>query len=290
MRVASFKIAGTGGKTADVSIVPLHGMGGGDIANVNRWRGQAGLQPAPVDALQNSAQNVEAGGQAAQLYDIGGTSSRILGVIQHRNGTAWFFKMTGDSELVEQQKPALIEFLKSVAFTDTSTAQSAPPAEMPPGHPDIGSAGNIDAVAAVPVSHDGQPNWQVPSDWQEVSGGQFLIAKFLLKSAGDASAAVNVSRSPGNGGGLAANVNRWRGQLGLPPTGENSTSPVEIAGATASLVDLSGTNAQTGQPTRLIGIIVTQADHTWFYKLMGDTGVVGNQKDTFVKFVQGVNY
>jgi hypothetical protein len=35
---------------------------------------------------------------------------------------------------------------------------------------------------------------------------------------------------------------------------------------------------------------VTQADHTWFYKLMGDTNIVANQKDAFIKFVQGVSY
>jgi hypothetical protein len=163
------------------------------------------------------------------------------------------------------------------------------PTTLPPGHPDIASAASADASA--PVSHDGQPNWQVPSDWQEVSGGQFLVAKFLLKGAGDATAAVNVSRSAGDGGGLAANVNRWRGQLGLPPVDQISTSPVEIAGVNTSLlVDLNGTNARTGQPTRLMGIIVSQADHTWFYKLMGDTKIVANQRNAFIKFVQGVNY
>jgi hypothetical protein len=280
MRVASFKVADPGGKTADVSVVPLPGLAGGDIANVNRWRGQVGLLPALVDALQNSSQNVEAGSQPAQLYDIGGASSRILAVIQHRDGTTWFFKMTGDPDLVEQQKPAFITFLQSLNFSSPQVQ-----AALPPGHPAIAPDASSGSI-----SHEGQPGWQVPPDWQETSGGQFLIAKFLLKGAGDGRAAVNVSRSNGDGGGLAANVNRWRGQIGLAPVGEVSASHVTISGVDAALVDLNGTNAQTALPVRLIGVIVGQDDHTWFYKLMGDPTVVGNQKDAFVKFVQGVVY
>ena len=296
MRVASFKV-NQDGKQADISVVPLGGMAGGDGANVNRWRGQVGLTALSPDQLAKIVETVNVDGQPAALFDIVGTNpgsgeqNRIIGVIQHRDDTTWFFKMTGDGALVEQQKAALISFLKSVSFNSSASAQTESPTTLPPGHPDIASAASADASVSAPVSHDGQPNWQVPSDWQEVSGGQFLVAKFLLKGAGDAVAAVNVSRSAGDGGGLAANVNRWRGQLGLPPVDQIFTSPVEIAGANASLlVDLNGTNARTGQPTRLLGIIVTQADHTWFYKLMGDTKIVASQKNAFVKFVQGVNY
>ena len=220
MRVASFKVSGQGGKQADVSVIPLPGMAGSDEANVNRWRGQVGLPPVTPEELKKSAENVEAGGQPAQLYDIAGQnpasgeSARILGVIQHRDDAVWFFKMTGDADLVEQQKPAFIAFLKSVKFIPAS-AQT----ELPPSHPPIGDMGmGMSAAAASgPISHEGQPNWQVPAGWQEVSGGQFLIAKFILTGDNGATAAVNVSTSTGDGGGLAANVNRWRGQLGLQP-------------------------------------------------------------------------
>jgi hypothetical protein len=285
MRVASFKIAGAGGQTADLSIVPLSGLAGGDIANVNRWRGQAGLPPAEVDVLQNSAQNVEAGGQPAQLYDIGGASSRILGVIQHRNDKTWFYKMTGDPALVEQQKPAFIAFLQSLNFPSQQSQ-----AALPTGHPDLSTSANAATDSAAPISHEGQPAWQVPSGWQEVSGGQFLIAKFLIPGAGGQRAAVNISRSIGDGGGLAANVNRWRGQLGLPPANDISTIPVQVKSGDAVLVDLSGVSIQTGQPGRVLAVAVNQSGQSWFYKMMGDPSIVASQRDAFLHFVEGVNY
>src|SRR5262249_22706554 len=107
MRVASFKVSGQNGKQADVSVIPLPGAAGGDFSNVNRWRDQVGLPPVSEAEMAQQAMAVEVSGQPAQLYDENGEAkgapTRILAVIQHRDDMAWFFKMTGDSELVAQQ-------------------------------------------------------------------------------------------------------------------------------------------------------------------------------------------
>jgi hypothetical protein len=271
-------------------------MAGTDSANVNRWRGQVGQSAMTDDELLKAAENVEAGGQPAQLYDIAGTNpgsgsaDRILGVIQHRDGMAWFYKMTGDADLVEQQKSAFVEFLKSLNFG----AAAPTPAEMPAANPAMPGTGLGSKNFLVPDANTtviaGKPNWQVPAGWQEVAAGQFLVAKFTLTGDGGATAAVNVSSSPGDGGGLAANVNRWRGQLGLSLSTDISTTPVDITGGKASLVDFSGTDARTSQPARLVGIVVSQSDQTWFYKLMGDAKVVESQKAAFTQFVKSTKY
>ena len=52
---------------------------------------------------------------------------------------------------------------------------------MPPSHPPVGDMGmGVAPAAAAADFHEGKPNWQVPAGWQEVSAGQFLVAKFML--------------------------------------------------------------------------------------------------------------
>jgi hypothetical protein len=151
-------------------------------------------------------------------------------------------------------------------------------------------------TASAPVSSEGKPNWQAPAGWQEVSGGQFLVAKFTLTGADGATAAVNVSSSTGDGGGLLANVNRWRGQLALEPLKNDMelahiVPEMDLPGdGHLTVVDFIGTDSKTGQPARLVGAVVPQSGQTWFYKLMGDAKVVESQKAAFIQFVQGVKY
>jgi hypothetical protein len=134
----------------------------------------------------------------------------------------------------------------------------------------------------------------VPGGWKEVPGGQFLAAKFLINGDGGGQAAVNVSSSAGTGGGVAANVNRWRKQLGLGElSGDELAKVVRSITTTsgqATLVEMNGTDARSGQPASLVGAIVLQPGQAWFYKLMGDAPTVGAQKEAFTAFVQQVEY
>jgi hypothetical protein len=324
MRVASFRVQSKSGKTADVSVIPLPGLAGRDIDNVNRWRGQVGLKPVDESELPKIGQTVQVGGLEGQLYDMAGENAaaaekaRILAAVVRREGAAWFFKMTGDSDLVGQQKPAFVSYLKSYSFASTGgqtesaaspTSIELPPShppiggvapfaanqagsQLPPSHPPIGGA-TMPARAAGPISHEGQPDWQVPASWKEIPGGQFLVAKFIVP-AGDSQATVNVSSLAGNGGGLAMNVNRWRGQIGLNQISEDEVNrlaqSVDINSGKASLVDMTGTNPRSGQKIRLLGAIVPQGQQTWFYKLMGPEQAVEANKDAFLAFVKTVKY
>jgi hypothetical protein len=307
IRVGSFKITDANGKQAEVSIVPLPGMAGGDFANVNRWRGQVGLPPASDDALQNEAETIQAGGQPAELFDLAGANpasgetNRIVAAIQHRDGTAWFFKMTGDANLVEQQKPVFVDFLKTLSFASGAAQGTLPPGHpdigdmgaqgqqaLPPGHPAIGDMNTTGAAS--PISHEGQPNWTVPPAWQEVGGGQFLIAKFNLTGDGGQTATINVSQSAGDGGGLMPNYNRWRGQLGLPPADTAPSVTFDIPGGHGQSVTIDGTNVQTGKAAEIQAAVVSLADRTYFYKLMGDPNVVNAHKEEFINFVKSAKY
>jgi hypothetical protein len=290
MSIASFKASGQNGAQAEVSVVPLPGAAGGDAANVNRWRGQVGLPAATADELQKMGEAVQVGDQPATLYDIAGSDNakRILGVMQDRSGTMWFFKMTGDAGLVEQQKPEFIAFLKSLTFS-AATQQEG----LPPGHPAIGGGNQSAPMMSSESAPANKPAWTVPAGWQEVPAAQFLLAEYSIAGANGAKAEVNVAQLSGNGGGVLPNVNRWRGQIGLDPVDETGlgkmTTTMAVAGGQATIVDMAG-NDMSGQATRLVAAIVPVGDQTWFYKLMGDEKVVAGQKDAFTKFVQTARY
>ena len=116
---------------------------------------------------------------------------------------------------------------------------------------------------------------------------------YLVKNK-PGSAEVTVSAFPGDVGGLLANVNRWRGQVGLANISQsdlsNEVTSVDVPGGKAMLVDVTGSNPKNGQKARLIGAIVPREGRTWFFKLMGDEQVAEKQKSTFVKFVQTVQF
>ena len=299
IRLASFSIA-ENGKQADVSVVPLGGMGGGDLANVNRWRGQVGLQQITDEALAKLAEPVQVAGLAANLYDVAGNDTgeadvqRILGAILHRDDSVWFFKITGEAALVEKQKPALIQFLKTLQFSGQAAAPAMDLSQLPPSHPPIGGMSPASQGGLVALEEVGpHPTWTVPDGWQTGPLTQFLVAKYLIAGSGDAKAEVNVSSLALDGGGLQSNVNRWRQQLGVVQASEDDLAKlpvIEVPGGKATLVDIAGTNPRTGKPGRLVGLILPLGGQTWFYKLMGDADTVAAQKDALIKFVQSAKY
>jgi len=138
-----------------------------------------------------------------------------------------------------------------------------------------------------------KPSWEIPAGWQEVAPSQMLLAKFLI-GGNDGKAEVSVSAFPGDTGGVLANVNRWRGQVGLAPVDQaevdKAVTPLDVMGGKAMLVDVNGQNAKTGQATRLIGVIVPRDGQTWFYKMLGDPLVAEREKNAFLKFVQTARY
>ncbi len=294
LRVASFEIS-ENGKTADVSVIPLGGSAGGDAANVNRWRGQVGQTPLDEADSKKAAEPVQVGDKPADLYDIAGTApgsgdnERIIGAILHTDDSTWYFKMMGDSALVEKNKPLFTAFLKSVEFQNQAAPAAMDMSQLPASHPAIPGMG----AATAPSAAADKPTWTVPADWKEGELMQILVARYVIQGPGETSAAVNVSELEGNGGGLLPNLNRWRNQLGQPALSEDDAAKlpsIDATGAKAVVADFTGTDARSGKAARLIGVVLPFNGQTWFYKLMGDSDLVGQQKDALIRFVQSAQY
>ncbi len=126
MRIASFTFAGAEGEKADISVVSLGGTGGGDLANVNRWRGQLSLPPIDDDSLSRVETPIPGGGDPFILLDMVSEKTlaknrfktRTLAAILKRNERTWFFKMTGADPVVAEEKQRFVDFVKSARFPD----------------------------------------------------------------------------------------------------------------------------------------------------------------------------
>jgi hypothetical protein len=283
IRVASFLVANPHGQPADVGVIPLPTTGQ-EIQLINMWRQQLQLPPTTDTNTDNVASAITVGNNPGKLFDLvsetnlidGKARARILVAMTVQGSTSWFIKMVGEESFVEGKKDEFLKFLQSVSFSESPP----PPAAM-------------SAAAGNPTS-DNKPAWSVPADWQEAPLSQFLLAKFAIHGPDHAQADVNVSQMAGEGGGLAANVNRWRHQLGLDPVDgtdlDKLVTNVSTGGTPASMVDFTGTDAKTGKKARLVGVILPLAGQTWFYKLMGDETIVAQQKDAFIKFIQSARY
>jgi hypothetical protein len=266
MSVASFSITGPEGQEAQVTITPLARLAGRDAEIVNMWREQVGLEPLSREDAAQQFQAVEVGADPGNLFEIEGAPqegtqpSRIVTAMVHRSDASWFYKLAGDAALVKAEKPAFIEFLKSIRTKEgVSTGESGPPTTP-------------------------KPNWQVPSQWKTVSAGQMQVAKFAVPQRGNASGEVFVSVFPNDTGGTLANVNRWRKEIGLQEVSEAGlaqlVSTLDPANPEAKLVDMTNSNK------RLLAAIVPRQGVYWFYKLRGDADAVTPEKEAFVAFVR----
>jgi hypothetical protein len=116
MRFASFSVAGADGGKGDISVSVFPGDTGGDLANVNRWRSQVGLEPLAEGDLKSLVTKVSSPGGEFQLVDLSGKTSRVLAGWRLVNGSTWFFKLSGPDAVVGAEKDNFTKFLQSVEF------------------------------------------------------------------------------------------------------------------------------------------------------------------------------
>jgi hypothetical protein len=79
-RVATFRLPVKEGDDLELTVVKLgrQGQAGDTRANVNRWRGQLGLEPVSADELKGVTEQLKVGDTAATLVDLKGTGSRLV--------------------------------------------------------------------------------------------------------------------------------------------------------------------------------------------------------------------
>lgn len=147
------------------------------------------------------------------------------------------------------------------------------------------------ATAGSPSAPTGATlTWQAPAGWLDQGPSGMRRGSFQVPGdAGDV-ADLSIIAFPGDAGGLAANVNRWRGQVGLPALSpaqvDASVEHTDTAYFHVDLVSMTGEAA--GVPTRIDGAIFNYDGQSWFIKFMGPAELVARENQNFRSFVQTV--
>jgi hypothetical protein len=148
------------------------------------------------------------------------------------------------------------------------------------------------SLASAP-SGETPAKWAQPDGWSPQPLAEMRVASFKVAGANANSADVSVTAFPGGAGGLGPNLNRWRGQLQLPPLSDDELSTavqrIEVDNAPTYLVDFQTADTNP-KPSRILGAVMQTSDRTWFVKMTGPPDLLENQRQKFLDFVRSFHF
>lgn len=174
-----------------------------------------------------------------------------------------------------------------MAMPPGSMPQGAmPPGSMPQGAMPQGAMPGGQLPPPPRPTGPGALKWSVPKGWTETQGSGMRYA--TLTPPGPGKVEMSVVVLPGAAGGELANVNRWRGQIGLPPLDDAALGQARKAvKSKVGPVSVYDFTSQGETKSRMVtGLLATPDGSTWFFKLMGDADPVGKAKPAFVNYLE----
>ena len=145
----------------------------------------------------------------------------------------------------------------------------------------------------VPPPPGSPAQWTKPESWKEQPLSEMRLGSFKIEGPNADTADVSVIAFPGEAGGLISNINRWRGQLQLPPLSEEQLPEViqktEVDNVPTDLVDFQ-TAENAPKPSRILGAVLQVGDRTWFVKMTGPPQLIESQRQIFLDFVKSFRF
>ncbi|MCO6457912.1 MAG: hypothetical protein J5I93_21625 [Pirellulaceae bacterium] len=142
-----------------------------------------------------------------------GAPQRMLAALVPHANTAWFFKLMGPDQEVQPLGEPFRQLVRSVRFD----------------------------------AQRGEPAWDLPAGWTARQGSELRFATIAVPVEGKTLELTVIPLGMPDGDTpdyQLSNVNRWRGQLGLPPIAADalpdSVERLELADGEATLVELVG--------------------------------------------------
>jgi hypothetical protein len=152
------------------------------------------------------------------------------------------------------------------------------------------SSASSSVPAAAPAATNLGLTWTAPAGWQPKPLGVMRKGSYTITGTAGATADVSITAFPGAVGGEFANINRWRGQLSLPPIIESdlavSSTHLGQNGLAFTLVDLASTGAANSR--RILGAMAPYEGAMWFFKISGPDAFVATTKRAFLEFLATV--
>ena len=302
MRVVNLQIQGGDGASAECYVTVLRGSGGGVTANVNRWRSQMALPPLSEDEIASLPQRgllgqpavyLELDGEFTGMGGSGQPGYTMAGLILHLPVGTIFVKLVGPAGLVDAELARFHSFCASLRLDTSQTEagdghdhsdpnhvhQDEPPAQGP----QVGPVPDGPTVA-----------WDAPKTWLSLpSQGGMRQVTFKLGASGQTECYVTALTGPA--GGLAANLNRWRREVGQPPLSPEHVQAlptIDVLGRPAPLLEAEGTySGMSGAPqpdAMLLGVVCQLDTHTLFVKMVGPKADVQSERERFLAFCRSL--
>lgn len=122
--------------------------------------------------------------------------------------------------------------------------------------------------------------WTAPDTWIEEAPGNLQTALYRLASGGS----VSVSRFSGDSGGIPANVNRWRQQIGLEPTDSPGGEIIALEAGESRAMWFEFRGDEEG----IFAAIVPVDGATWFFKLSAPTSSLDAGRSSFMDLLKSI--
>ncbi|MEM6567420.1 MAG: hypothetical protein AAF957_03360 [Planctomycetota bacterium] len=279
--------------TAEITLSFLGGDGGGLTANVNRWRGQVGLEAASDLEVQAYPKRIVLGVEATYLeftgpyQGMGGPKiedGALYGAIFSEGGGTLFIKMTGPRETLEANRDTFTAFLDSLRINAPQqqagpTSGDAAPHQMVRPTPQEGAPAGAGATQERPPS---PLVWTTPSGWTEEAGTSRFREVTFRK--GGVEMYISLAR-----GGVLPNVNRWAKQLGMDELDDAALEALPrspMLGRSATIFEGEGTLKAMRDPMpkpdqRMLAAIVEDGGLIVTVKTIGPSAEVDAARNDF---------
>lgn len=156
--------------------------------------------------------------------------------------------------------------------------------QLPDGHPPIDPSV---AMTQPPASFTAAvTGWEAPESWTKAPDRAMRLVTFMAGAENPAE--CYITTLSGAAGGVEANANRWREQMGQPALHLEAMAAlptIPVLGKEAALVEVYSPSTGGDQDGRgLLGVICELEDQVVFVKMVGPQATVQAEKDRFLAF------